>query len=282
VRARCAGFIASIILWSFQAVAANPPEAGSSFHGRDHPADVCSMWKAKNIVVFYSAKKESYIVNNNPISGLKCGLDIAILSSFLAGPDGRINGAAASVIESIASLLRRFSWRSGNQHAAIYDAISWRIPIVFHSEDDGIIDKTKTIRYGSDMSAELSLFRVFSNVSLIASGIGELGGIDRPFAHFVQLALHDIQLTPKNDGGYDANQYKSASEQPDTARPSRHHSLVNLVLGLSAAAATVFVAFKSAEYADDRGSRFWWIPVVGFLGLAFWLAAHAIPIDPPI
>lgn len=48
-----------------------------------------------------------------------------------------------------------------------------------------------------------------------------------------------------------------------------------------ATAAAVFVAFKSAEYADDHGSFFWWLPFFGFLAVAFWLAAHAIAISLP-
>lgn len=39
--------------------------------------------------------------------------------------------------------------------------------------------------------------------------------------------------------------------------------------------AAVFVAFKSAEYADDHESRLWWLPFVGFLAVAFWLAGLA-------
>jgi hypothetical protein len=99
--------------------------------------------------------------------------------------------------------------------------------------------------------------------------------------HAVELPLHNIELMPENHGGHYTDSYESASEQANVARPSRHHSLIYLVLGLSTTATAVFVAFKSAEYADDHGSRFWWLPFLGFLALAFWIAAHAIPIDLP-
>ena len=100
-------------------------------------------------------------------------------------------------------------------------------------------------------------------------------------SHFVQLPLHDIELTQENHGSHYADGYESASEQANMARPSRHHSLVYLVLGFSATTAAVFVAVKSAEYADDHGSRFWWLPFLGFLALAFWIAAHTIPTGLP-
>jgi len=96
--------------------------------------------------------------------------------------------------------------------------------------------------------------------------------------HFVQLPLHYIKLTRENHSSDDADQYESASKQTNMARPSSQHPLIRLVLGLGATTAAVFVAFKSAEYADDRGSRFWWLPFLSFLALAFWIAAHAIPI----
>jgi len=97
--------------------------------------------------------------------------------------------------------------------------------------------------------------------------------------HLIQLPLHDSQLSPEDGGSYDPNQYQIAREEPDTARPLRHHPLIEWVLGgvfFCAAAAAVFVAFKSAEYADDHGSRFWWLPFGGFLAFAFWLADHAL------
>jgi hypothetical protein len=99
--------------------------------------------------------------------------------------------------------------------------------------------------------------------------------------HLVQLSLHNIKLSPKYNGGHDADDYESAGKQADMTRPPRHHPLVDLVLGIAATAAAVLVAFKSAEYADDHGLRFWWLPFLGFLALAFWIAAHAIPIGLP-
>jgi hypothetical protein len=96
--------------------------------------------------------------------------------------------------------------------------------------------------------------------------------------HCPELALHDIQLSPEDNGGYNADDHESARKQSDVTRPPRHHPLVDLVLGIAATAAAVFVAFKSAEHADDHESRFWWLPFLGFLALAFWIAAHAIPI----
>jgi hypothetical protein len=93
------------------------------------------------------------------------------------------------------------------------------------------------------------------------------------------LTLHDIQLPPKDGSRYYANPYERESEQTDSTRPPRHHPFIDWVLDcvfFGSAAAAVFAAFKSAEYADDYGSRFWWLPFVSFLTLAFWLANHAI------
>jgi hypothetical protein len=94
--------------------------------------------------------------------------------------------------------------------------------------------------------------------------------------HLTQLTLHYVKLPTEDNSSYDADNHESASEQSDMARPARHHSFVYLVLGIAVTAAAVFVAFKSAEYADDHESRFWWVPFLGFLALAFWLVDHVV------
>jgi hypothetical protein len=102
--------------------------------------------------------------------------------------------------------------------------------------------------------------------------------------HLVQLYLHDVQLLPKYAASDRANYDKGQSEHSHSPRPSSDHSLIEWVLCcvfLGASAMAVFVAFKSAEYSDDHGSRLWWIPFCGFLVLAFWLAAHAVSIGLP-
>jgi hypothetical protein len=45
---------------------------------------------------------------------------------------------------------------------------------------------------------------------------------------------------------------------------------------LIATVAAVFVALKSAEYADEYWPTIWWLPLLGGLGLAYWLADHAL------
>jgi hypothetical protein len=95
----------------------------------------------------------------------------------------------------------------------------------------------------------------------------------------VPLPLHNTQLSIENGRADNADYYQSKSEQADTPRPLRHHPFINWVLRcvfLGATAAAVLVAFKSAEYADDHESPLWWIPLLGFLALAFWFAWHAV------
>jgi hypothetical protein len=92
----------------------------------------------------------------------------------------------------------------------------------------------------------------------------------------VQLSLHYLQLLPKDGPGYAANQDERQSEQANSSRPSRHNKVGLACFFFVATAAAVLVAFKSAEYADDRRSPFWWLPFVGLLALAYWFAAHAI------
>jgi hypothetical protein len=94
--------------------------------------------------------------------------------------------------------------------------------------------------------------------------------------HFIQLSLHYVQLTPKDTASYNADHYQSQGEQTNSARPPRHGNIGLTCLFFVAMAATVFMAFKSAEYADDRGAFWWWLPFLCFLGLAFWFAGHAI------
>jgi hypothetical protein len=96
--------------------------------------------------------------------------------------------------------------------------------------------------------------------------------------HFLQLPLHNTQLTPKNPTSYDANDDKGEGEPAHVGRPAGYRKFIMLVLSTMAASASVFVAFKGAEYADDEG---WpiggWLVFVTFLVLALWLAAHLIP-----
>lgn len=48
----------------------------------------------------------------------------------------------------------------------------------------------------------------------------------------------------------------------------------------AATATAVFASWKGTEYADDRSwaRPFWWVPFLGFLALAYWLAYHAISV----
>jgi hypothetical protein len=87
--------------------------------------------------------------------------------------------------------------------------------------------------------------------------------------HRVQLTLHDGQLAPENAGGNNAHQHQSEGKQTDMARPPRHRSLIDLMWGFAflAASAAVLVSLKGEEYADDHGLP-WWLPLLGFLGLA--------------
>lgn len=96
------------------------------------------------------------------------------------------------------------------------------------------------------------------------------------FLHFVKLTLHDVQLAPKNNSGDNADYDQSQGEQTNSTRPARHNEIGLAGLFFAASASAVFIAFKSAEYADERRSPWWWVPFLCFLGLAFWLANHAV------
>jgi hypothetical protein len=101
-------------------------------------------------------------------------------------------------------------------------------------------------------------------------------GLRRAVLQFDQLSLHDIQLPPKNTARYDTYCDKQGGEYSDATSPSRHYKVAIGFLLLSAVAATVFVTFKAAEYADDYWPAFWWLPLLGGLALASWLANHAL------
>jgi hypothetical protein len=94
--------------------------------------------------------------------------------------------------------------------------------------------------------------------------------------HLVQLALHDGQLPSKDHGGNDTYHHKRGGEDAYSPRPARHYQIAVGFLLLGAATATVFVAFKGAEYADYRWPAFWWAPLLGGIAIAFWLADHAL------
>jgi hypothetical protein len=69
--------------------------------------------------------------------------------------------------------------------------------------------------------------------------------------HFLQLSLHDVQLSPKNNASYNAYCEKRGGKYSDSSSPSRHYQVAIGFLLLSASAATVFVTFKATEYTDD-------------------------------
>ncbi len=54
--------------------------------------------------------------------------------------------------------------------------------------------------------------------------------------------------------------------------------IINVAVGfllLGAAVAAVLVAFKGAEYADYQWPAVWWLPLLGGMAIAVWLANHA-------
>ncbi len=130
------------------------------------------------------------------------------------------------------------------------------------------------LRYVHLSKLPLHSFGLFAHDDHLISGrpVPALAG----GAHFIKLAFHSAQLPPKNAGGYDTDYYQRQGEQANSARPSRHNEVGLASLFLMAATATVFVAFKSAEYADEHGSLWWWVPFLCFLGSAIWFAYHAV------
>jgi hypothetical protein len=132
------------------------------------------------------------------------------------------------------------------------------------------------------------ILRTFTNVQ-IWRGVNVSYKDERPLRasegagrgiHFVQLSLHDVQLSPKKNASYNAsyNAYcdKRGGKYSDSSSPSRHYEVAIGFLLLSASAATVFVAFKATEYTDDYWLAAWWLPPLGGLALAAWLADHAL------
>jgi hypothetical protein len=156
----------------------------------------------------------------------------------------------------------------------------WTIPDIAYRKE--CINSKEALSWGYRW---LGLLTVIFDQNISAPSCGlpfKRGGLSR---NFVKLALHNIKLSPEYYSRAYPNKYESESENPDPSRPAGHHPFVDQMLRgvfLSAtAAAAVFVAFKSAEYADDHGSRLWWLPFLGFLALAFWLADHAVAIGLP-
>jgi len=88
--------------------------------------------------------------------------------------------------------------------------------------------------------------------------------------------LHDIQLSPEDNSRPETYSYKRGGKYPNPPRPSRHYEITVGFLLLGAATAAVFVAFKGAEYADYRCPATWWLPLLGGMALAVWLANHAL------
>lgn len=98
---------------------------------------------------------------------------------------------------------------------------------------------------------------------------------------FGQLQLHHGQLALKYSGGNYAYNNQGARKPTDVASPVRHPSFIDFMWAtvfLVATALSVFISFKSTEYADNRRwlSPFWWVPALAFIGIAFWCAAHAL------
>jgi hypothetical protein len=96
--------------------------------------------------------------------------------------------------------------------------------------------------------------------------------------HNSRLSLHRHQLKIEDDSTYSGDRRQNDREYPYTARPARHHSFIYLVLGFTAIFASfgaMIMAFKGAEYADDRGLP-WWPPLFAFLGLALIFAYQGI------
>jgi hypothetical protein len=69
----------------------------------------------------------------------------------------------------------------------------------------------------------------------------------------------------------DALDWGESVARPDDLRAPMSLTLAFCLIGLGFGA--VALAFKNAEYADDRGAARWWFSPVGFLLLAFWFFA---------
>jgi len=82
-----------------------------------------------------------------------------------------------------------------------------------------------------------------------------------------ELALRYPQLSPENLSSYYAYANQSGSKNADSSSPASHYKIAIGLLLLGASISSVFIAFKSAEYADYRWPAFWWARLIG--GLAF-------------
>lgn len=94
--------------------------------------------------------------------------------------------------------------------------------------------------------------------------------------HALQLPLHYIKLTPKNTSSNDPDGHKGSSKNPDPPSSSRRYQIAIGFFFLTATVAAVFVALKSAEYADEYWPTFWWLPLLVGIVLAYWLVGHAL------
>ena len=99
--------------------------------------------------------------------------------------------------------------------------------------------------------------------------------------HNAQLTLHSVELPFENTGSDNTYDHQSAGEPANAASPARHDRFIDLVLGLLWLAATacfVFLSYKGTVYADNYWPTrwLWWLPLVAFIGLAFWSASHAV------
>lgn len=93
--------------------------------------------------------------------------------------------------------------------------------------------------------------------------------------HLIQLPLHNGLLPIEDDCARNGGCGQNDGENTNPPRPTGHHPFVFLMFGL-AFLGSVIAAFKSAEYADDRGWLLWWVPLTLFVTLAATFAYQAL------
>ena len=143
------------------------------------------------------------------------------------------------------------------------------VPVVFHADpntDKGVRWLGVSIRFDILRNRDIH-FQQWS-----------LGGLYSFPESFIAI-LHSAPLQENYAHVYPGYYGENNGEYSDPPRPSRHHPLIFLVIGLALlglGSILMVLAFKSAEKADDYGFTWWWAPLIGFTLLALLLLGQGI------
>ena len=98
----------------------------------------------------------------------------------------------------------------------------------------------------------------------VSRGFREVVSVNGGLVSINPAVMHLVKLPKNYDSADYAGDRQYYSEESDATGPSRHHTLIQIMLGWSLLAATygaVLLAFKGSEYADDRRPSLWLLPL---------------------